>query len=71
VGPNLQLLSIFLPGFSVSGWGALVGLFYLFSLGFIVGSSSAYLRNLMVWIGARLLHRDIELDLLRRLYDFL
>jgi len=71
LGPKLQLLSNFLPGFTVSILGALIGFSYLFGLGFVFGSFSAYLRNLMVWFSARMIHRDIELYLLRRLYDFL
>jgi hypothetical protein len=66
----LQLLANFLPGFSVSMAGSLIGLLYLFLLGFFVGSGSAYLRNLMIFLGARLIHRDIEFYLLRRMFDF-
>jgi hypothetical protein len=43
----------------------------LFALGFFFGSIFAYLRNLAVFIGARVLHRDIELYHLRRLFDFI
>ncbi|HSL43680.1 MAG TPA: NAD(P)/FAD-dependent oxidoreductase [Anaerolineales bacterium] len=71
VGPHLQLLSNFVPGFSVTLRGALVGLSGLFVLGFIFGSVLAYLRNLTVYISARIIHRDIELYLLRRLFDFI
>jgi hypothetical protein len=70
VGPNLALLSNYLPGYSVTFQGALVGLLGLFTVGFIFGLMLAYLRNLAVLIGARAIHRDIELYHLRRLYDF-
>ena len=69
-GPNLALLSNYLPGYTVTFWGAVVGLFGLFTLGFFFGLMLAYLRNLAVFIGARIIHRDIELYLLRRLFEF-
>jgi hypothetical protein len=70
VGPNLALLSNFIPGFSVTPPGAVIGLLGLFVGGFFFGSMFAYLRNLTVLIGARIIHRDIELYHLRRLFDF-
>jgi hypothetical protein len=70
VGPNLALLSNFIPGFTITFSGALVGLVGLFLVGFFFGSTFAYLRNLTVLIGARIIHRDIELYHLRRLFDF-
>jgi len=70
-GPHLALLSNFIPGFSVTVFGAIVGLLGLFGLGFIFGSIFAYLRNLMVLISARVIHRDLELYHLRRLFDFI
>ena len=71
IGPNLALLSNFLPGYSVTSWGAVVGLLYLFTLGFFFGLVLAYLRNFGVFISARVIHRDIELYHLRRLFDFI
>lgn len=70
-GPNLALLSNFVPGFTVTFQGALVGLLSLFVLGFFLGSLLAYMRNLTVLISARVIHRDIELYHLRRLFDFI
>jgi protoporphyrinogen oxidase len=70
VGPNLALLSNFIPGFTVTPSGAIEGLVGLFIIGFFFGSIFAYLRNLTVLIGARIIHRDIELYHLRRLFDF-
>jgi len=70
VGPNLALLSNFIPGFTVTPSGAVFGLLGLFIIGFFFGSMFAYLRNLTVFIGARIIHRDIELYHLRRLFDF-
>jgi hypothetical protein len=70
-GPHLALLSNFLPGYSVTFRGAVVGLLGLSSLGFGFGLILAYLRNLAVLISARIIHRDIELYHLRRLFDFI
>jgi len=70
-GPYLALWSNFLPGFTVTFWGAVIGLLDLFILGFFVGSIMAYLRNLAVFIAARVIHRDLELYHLRRLFDFI
>jgi hypothetical protein len=69
-GFPLHLLENFLPGFSVSLPGSFIGLLYLLVLGFIAGAGSAYLRNLIVFLSARFIHRDIELFLLRRMFDF-
>ena len=69
--PYLALLSNFLPGFTVTVPGAVLGLLGLFILGFLVGSMIAYLRNLAVFLTARLIHRDIELYHLRRLFDLI
>ncbi len=71
VGSHLELLSHFVPGFSITLWGGLAGLISLFILGFFFGSTFAYLRNLAVFISARIIHRDIELYHLRRLFDFI
>ena len=70
-GPHLALLSNFVPEFTVTFHGAVVGLLGLFILGFFVGSIFAYLRNLVVFLSARIIHRDIELYHLRRLFDFI
>lgn len=71
VGNYPLLLRNFLPGFSVSVWGALVGLLDMFVLGFLLGSVAAYCRNILVFLSARMIHRDVEMQLLRRLFDYL
>jgi protoporphyrinogen oxidase len=48
VGPNLQLLSQYFFGYTVSVKGAFVALFYGFLWGFLFGWLFAYLRNLML-----------------------
>lgn len=46
VGPNLSLLSQFLPGYSVTWGGAVLGLVYGAVLGAIVGGLLAWLYNM-------------------------
>jgi hypothetical protein len=70
-GPNLALISNFLPGYTITLWGSVVGLLGLFTFGFFFGLLFAYLRNVAVFISARAIHRDIELYQLRRLFDFI
>ena len=71
VGPTLQLLGQFFPGYSVTVPGGFVGLLWAFAAGFVLGSVSAYLRNVAVYVGAIVIHRDIELSVLRRFLDFM
>ena len=66
----LQLVANYFPGLTAAHLGKLTGLIYLFTFGFVIGSTSAYLRNLAVLVRARTLHRDIEISHMRRLYDF-
>jgi hypothetical protein len=51
VGQHLQLLRVFLPGYSVSFLGSLVGFVYLFVLGYIVGRFIGVVYNKMVELG--------------------
>jgi hypothetical protein len=71
VGPTLQLLDNFFPGYTVSAAGSLIGLLYASVTGFAVGWIFAYLRNVAVYLSAVVIHRDIELHLLRRLLDYM
>ncbi len=50
VGQNLQLLSQYFIGYSVTFPGSLIGLIYGFGFGFILGWSTAFLRNLLISI---------------------
>jgi protoporphyrinogen oxidase len=70
VGPHLSLLEQFLPGYRISLTGSITGLVYLFLVGFFTGLGIAYLWNVSVFISARIFHRDIEIHLLRRMFDF-
>ncbi len=71
VGPNLQLLFIFMPGYHVNLAGILLGLLYGLIDGFIIGSIVAYLRNLIIYLNVKLLYRDIELKTVRRFLDYM
>ena len=48
IGPNLQLLSQFFIGYSVSFWGSVIGFFYAFALGTIAGSAIGWIYNRLV-----------------------
>ncbi len=44
-GPHLRLLAVYLPGYSVTWFGSLVGLVYAFVGGYAVGRTVATLYN--------------------------
>jgi tetrahydromethanopterin S-methyltransferase subunit G len=48
VGPTLGRLSYFLPGYSVTFVGSLIGFVYMFVLGYAVGRAVGTLYNKMV-----------------------
>ena len=70
VGPNLQLLAQFLPGYTVSGAGSLLGLFYGLTVGFLVGWGFSLLRNVSLFLSLAILRRRAELRLLKRFLEF-
>lgn len=45
VGQHLGLLSVYLPGYSVTVFGALLGFVYLFVIGYALGSLIGYVYN--------------------------
>jgi hypothetical protein len=51
MGQHLQLLRVFLPGYSVSVLGSFVGFVYLFVLGYILGRFIGAVYNKMVEFG--------------------
>ncbi|HEY2626566.1 MAG TPA: glycosyltransferase [Candidatus Udaeobacter sp.] len=59
IGPNLSLLSQFIPGYSVTWIGSLVGLLYGFGTGFVFGFAFARARNtaMRLHLGSRKLRR--------------
>lgn len=50
VGPNLGLFSIYLPGYSVSWAGGLIGSAYALVIGAVIGAVMAILWNLTHYI---------------------
>jgi len=70
-GPNLQLLDQFLPGYSLSLMGSLVGLGYGFMIGFITGWLFAFMRNTAMFLMAAYLRRGAELKALRNVLEYI
>jgi protoporphyrinogen oxidase len=70
VGPTLQLLGQYFPGYSVTPFGSLLGLVYGFVSGFIGGWGFAFLRNASVFLYMAVVHRRAEFDALRRLLEY-
>jgi hypothetical protein len=64
VGPTLGLLSQFFPFYDVTPIGSLLGLFYGFVFGFLVGWGAAALRNLIVVLSLEAIERRQRLQLL-------
>jgi protoporphyrinogen oxidase len=70
VGPNLQLLSQFLPGYSVTMSGSILGLAYGFGSGFVGGWSFAFLRNASVFLYTAATQHRAEREVLRKLLEY-
>jgi hypothetical protein len=70
-GSPLGLSNPFIPGFSITLLRAVAGLLGLSALGFIFGSTLAYLRNLTALVSAIVIHRDIRSHYLKRFFDFI
>ncbi len=71
IGPNLQLLGQYFPGYSVTPSGSILGLAYGFLTGFVGGWGFAFLSNAAVFLYMATLLRRAELQLLRNLLDYL
>ena len=71
VGPNLHLLSQYFPGYRVSVGGSLVGLAYGLTAGFVIGWGFAFLRNTATFLYMAAIHRRAELQLLRKLLEYI
>jgi hypothetical protein len=71
VGPNLQLLENYFPGYSVTVSGSLLGLLYGFIAGFVGGSGFAFLRNITVFVYAALVQQRVERLLLRNIFEYI
>jgi hypothetical protein len=70
VGPNLQLLSQYFPGYTVTASGSLVGLAYGFASGFLGGWGFAFLRNATLLLYMKVIHRRAQFHLMRRLLEY-
>jgi protoporphyrinogen oxidase len=70
VGPRLGLLAQFLPGYSVTVAGGLLGLAYGLLGGFVAGWSFAVLRNLTLFFSLAVLRRRVQRQLLKRFLEF-
>jgi hypothetical protein len=71
VGPNLQLLSQFFPGYRVNIPGSFIGFLYASLMGYLLGSVVAYLRNLAVYLTVKILNKDIELHVLAKFLEYI
>jgi len=70
VGPNLQLLNQYFPGYSVTVTGSFFGLAYGLVSGFIGGWSFALMRNAISFITMALIHRRAEWKLMQELFRY-
>jgi protoporphyrinogen oxidase len=70
IGPTLQLLSQYFPGYSVTVSGSFLGLVYGFFAGFIGGWAFAFLRNATTFITMAVIHHSAERALLRKLLEY-
>jgi hypothetical protein len=71
VGPNMQLLGQYLPGYSVSPSGSALALGYGFLVGFVCGWGFALLRNVSTFLTIAIFQRRAERKLLRKLWDYI
>jgi protoporphyrinogen oxidase len=70
VGPTLGLLAQFLPGYSVTAAGSVIGLAYGALGGFVAGWGFAVIRNLTLLLSLSFLRRRAQRHLLKRFLEF-
>lgn len=70
IGPNLQLLNQYFPGYSVTMLGASLGLGYGFGGGFASGWSFAFFRNASLFLYVAVTRRRAERQILRKLLEY-
>lgn len=70
IGPNLQLLSQYFPGYSVTVSGSFLGLAYGFASGFFGGWLFAVVRNAAMFLYMAFIHRRGEFYVLRKILDY-
>ena len=71
IGPNLQLLSQYFPGYRVTLFGSLTGLGYGFVAGLVFGWVVAFVRNAALFFSMAIIHRRTEATYLRRFLEYL
>lgn len=71
VGPHAQLLGQYFFGYTVTLQGSLLGLAYGVVVGFAVGWGFAFIRNTVMFLYMAVIQRRAELDILRRIFDYI
>ena len=71
VGPRLELLAQYFPGYSVTWMGSLLGLAYGLFYGFLIGWYFAFIRNGVLFLTMTVALRRAQLRLLRRFHEFI
>jgi hypothetical protein len=70
IGPNLELLQNYFPGYRVTAAGSLLGFAYGFFTGFIGGWIFAFFRNVAVFLYTAVMQQRAERMLLRKLLEY-
>ena len=68
--PSLEILSEYLPGYTVSLQGSIIGLAYGFGYGFCIGWFYALLRNSSMILTLLVAHRRLERTLMRDMFSY-
>jgi protoporphyrinogen oxidase len=71
IGPNLQLLSQYFPGYTVSFKGSFTAFGYSFIWGFLFGWLFAYLRNLVFGLYIFWVRKKTEILTLKDFFDYI
>jgi protoporphyrinogen oxidase len=71
VGPNLSLLSQFLPGYRVTVGGSFLGMLYGLGIGFMSGWSFAKLRNGAVLLYMARIDNQVRRQVLKHFHEYL
>jgi len=60
--PNLNLLTQFFVGYSITWRGVLVGFLWGFGVGFVMGWGFALARNVVTWVWLSVIRSRAEMD---------
>ena len=71
VGPNLSLLSQFLPGYRVTMGGSVLGLIYGQAIGFISGWFFATIRNSLLLLYMVLVDNKVRWHILKNFHEYI